>query len=287
MSQSKGTIGVQMMMLKEKIASEGAYAVFGKLKEIGYSCVEISQIPMTKENVDEMRRGIKDFGVRVCASSASIDPMRPGMPGDFLSTGFDKIVDDCRALDCSLLRIGMMPFTSLGGKDKALEFAKRADEMARRLSEQGISLYYHNHHVEFTRFDGKYMLDILRDETTKLGFELDVHWIHFGGENPVTYIPKFKGRIRLLHLKDYRIGAFQMPENPTGPQSFMAAFKNVVQFAEVGEGNLPMKQIIETGLANGSEYFIIEQDDLYGRDVYDSLITSRDNLRGMGYADWF
>ena len=32
------------------------------------------------------------------------------------------------------------------------------------------------------------------------------------------------------------------------------------------------------GLACGSEYFLIEQDDPYGRDVYDCLIISRDNL---------
>ena len=48
-----------------------------------------------------------------------------------------------------------------------------------------------------------------------------------------------------------------------------------------------MKEIIDTGLRCGSEYFLIEQDDQYGRDPYDCLITSRDNLIKLGYGDWF
>lgn len=60
--------------------------------------------------------------------------------------------------------------------------------------------------MEFARYNGKYLLDIIKDNTKNLGFELDIHWIHRGGENPVEFIKKYAGRIRLLHLKDYRIG---------------------------------------------------------------------------------
>ena len=48
-----------------------------------------------------------------------------------------------------------------------------------------------------------------------------------------------------------------------------------------------MPAIIQAGLESGSEYFLIEQDDQYGRNVYDSLRISRDNLIRMGYKDWF
>lgn len=34
-------------------------------------------------------------------------------------------------------------------------------------------------------------------------------------------------------------------------------------------------------------YFLIEQDDTYGRDPYESLKISHDNLVRMGCADWF
>ena len=58
-------------------------------------------------------------------------------------------------------------------------------------------------------------------------------------------------------------------------------------FAEVGEGTLPVAACIEAGLAGGSEYFLVEQDDTYGRDPFESLKISHDNLVKLGYGEWF
>jgi sugar phosphate isomerase/epimerase len=259
-----------------------------RLAELGYHCIEISQIPMTPENIAGMKQACQEFDIKVAASSAMLEPLYPGFPGEALTTHFDKIVADCKELDCNFLRIGMLPFTSMGDRDRALGFVLHAEEMAERLAGHGIDLYYHNHHVEFEKYDGQYLLDIIRDNTRRMGFELDVHWIQRGGENPVAVIRRFAGRIKLIHLKDYRIqldltlmlgGAF--------PEKFREVFSKAVQFAEVGEGSLPMKEIIDTGLECGSEYFLVEQDDTYGRDAFDCLVTSRDNLIKLGYQDWF
>lgn len=283
----KGLIGVQMMMLGGKVKEMGAYEVLKKLAEMGYHCVEISQIPMTPENVAGMKQASEEFGIKIAACSASLEPMYPGAPNESLTTHFDKIVADCKALNCNFLRIGMLPPNLMGNKEKALEFATRADEMAARLAEHGIALYYHNHHVEFEKYDGKYLMDIIKDCTKHIGFELDVYWIQRGGENPVRYIQQFAGRIKLLHLKDYRIKLDASALESGDRAKFREAFEGAVQFAEVGEGNLPMKEIIDTGLACGSEYFLIEQDQQYGRDPFDCLATSRDNLIKLGYQDWF
>lgn len=283
----KGLIGIQMSTIKDKIAELGAYGTLKACAELGYHCVEVSQIPMTPENVEGMRKASDEFGVKIAACSAAVAPMMPGMPGEFLTTDFDKIVADCKALNCDMLRIGMLPMTCMGSYEKAMEFAKQADEMAEKLKAEGIDLYYHNHHVEFIKYDGKYLLDIIRDNTKHLGFELDIHWIQRGGENPVEFVKKYAGRIRLLHLKDYRIGAVKMPEGPFDVAKFMQAFSDVVEFAEVGEGSLPIKECIEAGFAGGSEYFLIEQDATYGRDAFESLKISRDNLIKLGYEDWF
>ena len=286
----KGLLGVQMSTIAPaKMPKFDAFESMQKLTDIGYHCIEISQVPMTAENVAGFRRSIDELGMKVAACSAAVAPMFPGMPGEYLCNpdDFKKIVEDCRKLDCDMLRIGMLPMTCMGSYEKAMDFAKQADEMAAKLKEEGIDLYYHNHHVEFVRYGGKYLLDIIRDNTKNIGFELDIHWIHRGGENPVEFIKKYAGRIRLLHLKDYRIGEIKMPEGPFDQAKFFAAFNGIVEFAEVGEGTLPIRECIEAGLAGGSEYFLIEQDDTYGRDRFESLKISHDNLVKLGYADWF
>lgn len=284
----KGLVGVQMMMLKKKVDEMGVYEVFRKLSEMGFHCVEVSQIPMTPENVAEMKRGCADFGIKVAALSAGVEPM-PGMPGESLQTDFDKIVADCKELNCNFLRVGMLPFHYMSSKEGAMTFVGKMEELAGRLAEHNIELYYHNHHCEFRKYDGEYLLDIIKNNTSHIGFELDVHWIQRGGENPITFVKKYTDRVKLLHLKDFRTGEFVMPE-VKGPEDFMKVMENfgkITEFAELGQGSLPMKEIVEAGLEAGSEYFLIEQDDTYGRDPFESLEMSRDHLYSLGFKDMF
>ena len=70
-------------------------------------------------------------------------------------------------------------------------------------------------------------------------------------------------------------------------KQIMHKFTNLIEFAEIGEGNLDIKAIMEAGLESGAQYFLIEQDDTYGRDPFDCLQTSAENLRKLGFADWF
>ena len=278
------------MMLKDSFADVGAFETLRKVSAIGYNAVEISQIPMTPENVDELDRSRTELGMDIAALSVNIEG-RKGMPVESLADNFDKIVDDAKRLDSSLLRIGMLPFGAMKSLDSVIEFAKQANGYAERLQEQGISLYYHNHHIEFAKFDGKYMLDIIAENSPAMGMEIDVHWVQRGGLDPVRTLEKYAGKTAMVHLKDYRIG--QLPEASFGLlekgdfAGFMAEFRNVVQFAEVGEGNLDFPSIIPAAVAAGAQYLLVEQDELYGRTVWDALQTSYDNLVAMGHADLF
>ncbi|MDR7084233.1 sugar phosphate isomerase/epimerase [Arthrobacter ginsengisoli] len=283
-------IGVQAMMLKDSFAEIGPFETLRKVSALGYNAVEISQIPMTAENVAELDRSRAELGMEMAALSVAME--KPvGRPGDSLRDDFDKIVDDAKRLDSKLLRIGMLPFPAMQSLGAVIEFAKEANGYAERLRENGIGLYYHNHHIEFAKFDGKYMLDIIADNSPSMGMEIDVHWVQRGGLDPVRTINKYADRTAMVHLKDYRIG--EMPEAAFGMlqagdfPGFMQEFKNVVQFAEVGEGNLDFPSIIDASQAAGAEYMLVEQDELYGRTVWEALQTSYDNLVAMGYADLF
>ena len=90
-------IGVQMMMLKGEVEQNGPYEVLRRLKTIGFSAVEVSQIPMTAENVAEMRRAKDELGSDFGALSAGVGA---GI-NDSLIEDYAKIVDDARALGSS------------------------------------------------------------------------------------------------------------------------------------------------------------------------------------------
>lgn len=278
-------IGVQAMMLKESVAQVGAFETLRRVSDIGFHAVEISQIPMTRENVAELDRARRELGMDIAALSAALAPGA----NDSLDDDFDKIVADARTLDASMLRIGMLPFEAMRSLEAVLDFCDRTDAFAERLAGEGISLYYHNHHIEFAKYGGRHLLDIIADRAPHVGLELDVHWLQRGGLDPVAVIRRHAGRVAMVHLKDYRIGT--LPESAFEALAsgdvvgFIRDFTGVVQFAEVGEGNLDFTAIIDQTLASGAEYLLVEQDDLYGRSVFDALQTSHDNLVALGYVD--
>jgi len=282
----KGKIGVQMMMLKPQIAEHGIYEVLKKLDAMGFHAVEVSQIDMTPDTIAQMQRAQTELDMEIAAMSCGMEDLTAQWkyPGDTLKNDFDKIVADCKAVNCPILRIGMLPMSYASSPEKMMDMTQQLEGYALRLKEHGIDLYYHAHTYEFYRWNGKPVLNHMLENTTALGFELDSHWMWRGGVDPVKYLPLFKGRIRMQHLKDYRIGL--IPENFEMRMGF-DIFGSLEQYAEVGEGCLDMKAIIDVGLECGSEYFMIEQDQTYGRDVYESLAISRDNLIKMGYKNWF
>jgi sugar phosphate isomerase/epimerase len=280
-------IGVQMMMLKQHVERLGAYATLNSLADIGFGSVEISQIPMTPDVVSEIAHAHDDLGVQIAAISATVtDQSGVNEP---LDTRFDKIVADCRTLQTSNIRIGMMPPAAMRSAQALTNFCTTADEQARRLADEGIQLYYHNHHIEFAKRGGVYILDQIREQAPNLRFEIDVHWVQRGGEHPQSVLKNYAGLVDLVHLKDYRIG--DLPEEAFSAlargdqETWQAAWTNVVEFGEVGEGNLDWPDIIDTAIASGAEHLLIEQDRQYGRDPLDCLTVSYQNLVGLGYGN--
>ena len=285
---NKPKIGVQAMMLKDKFEELGAFETLEKISDLGYNSVEISQIPMTPENVSEIKRAKDELGMDIASLSCNLR----GEGNDELVEDFDKIVEDCKTLDVDLLRIGMLPFENMRNLDTVLEFTREMNEYAVKLKEHGINLYYHNHHVEFRKYDGKILLDIIAEECPDIGFELDLHWVQRGGADPIALIEKYADRIELIHLKDYRIGeiedeAFDSLEEGD-IMKFYEAFTNTIEFAELGQGAMDYEKIMKAVVdAGGVRYALVEQDMLYGRDAFDCLADSRDHLIELGYEDLF
>lgn len=281
-------IGLQVMTVREEFSRLGTYETLKKIAGVGFRDLEISQVPMTPDNVAEMQRAKGDFGLEISSLSAPLDA--PG-GADSLSGTMDKIIADSRTLGASFVRIGMMDLESMRSRESVITYAKRANTAAQRLRDEGITLCYHNHHIEFARLDGQLMLDLIRETAPDLRFEIDLHWVHRGGQQPTEFLKRYEGVVDLVHLKDYRIGLLGEAAHEAYARqdiaAFMLHFGNVVEFAEVGEGNLDFPSMITVAEAVGAKHLYVEQDSTYGRAPFESLQLSYDNLVKMGYQDKF
>lgn len=280
-------IGIQLMMLKDGIAQQGVLPVLEQVRETGYSVVEVSQVPMTERTVADMVRARTELGIEYAAISAKTRAV-PGSGEYDLTGAFERHVEHAQALGTDLVRIGMAPFEALRGAEEFDAFAAEADAFAERMVAHGLSLSYHNHHVEFHRVGEQTLLERVREKAPHLRFEIDCHWVQRGGRDPERTLAQFAGVLDLVHLKDYRI-ALPPAESIDAilggdPAPFFDFWGgDIVQFAEVGQGTLDWRPVIEQGIASGARHLLIEQDLTYGRDIFEALSLSRAHLVGLGY----
>ena len=124
---------------------------------------------------------------------------------------------------------------------------------------------YHNHAFEFTRgSNGRLGLETLYDSTAPdlVKSELDVAWVQIGGGDPAAWIERLKGRIPLIHLKDY---------NPD----------MTPQWQPGGEGVVDWNAVLAAAKNVGVEFGAIELDESPG-DPVEAVRSSYRFFSGRG-----
>lgn len=284
---NKPKIAVQTIVFSSVIHQEGYDRVMRFIRQQGVKEVELSKVPVNQETMPQIENLCRELGLHICVMNVGLEPA-PKAETPNLQENLDTMAEYAKRLDCRYLRIGSLPYWCYGKREGHLRYAELLNQYGERLSRYGIKLYHHHHELEFQKYDGVYGMDLLIENTSPeyVGFELDTHWLQFGGQNPSVWIEKLKGRADLVHLKDYRI---VMPEEGVlgEERSPKELRKKVVQFAEIGTGNLDIKGIIDTCISTGVVYMPIEQDTSYKLSPFDSISISVENLKKAGFSDCF
>ncbi len=244
-----------MYTLRDQARTEEELAAaFAKLKEIGYEAVQVSGIgPIDPHRVKELA---DRSNLTICATH---------IPFDRLTGELEVVAEQHKLWDCKYVGLGMAPDRYRTSAEGYRTFAQEASEIGRRLKkEYGLQFVYHNHQLEFEKFDGRTGMDILLEESDPdaFGFELDMYWVQAGGGDPAQWAHKVKGRMQVVHLKDMEI----VDGQPV--------------FAEVGQGNMNIPAIIDACRATGVEWYVVEQD-VCRRDPFESLKMSLDYLHSL------
>lgn len=120
-----------------------------------------------------------------------------------------EIVKTAKILGATYVMCAWIPHQ---GNTFTLEDAKKAVEVfnsaGKILKENGITFCYHDHGYEFQPYEDGTLFDYLIKNTNPayVSFEMDVLWTLHGGGDPVSLLKKYKGRWKLMHLKDLKKG---------------------------------------------------------------------------------
>jgi sugar phosphate isomerase/epimerase len=138
------------------------------------------------------------------------------------------------------------------------------------LQKVGLRLSYHNHNVEFRPIGDTCGLEILLENTDPkiVHFEMDVGWVAAGGADPIKILEHRKGRFKMMHVKDLMATTktnYAMQQDP----------------AEVGNGMLPWRKILDVAYAAGVRKFYVEQEPPFKGDPFDSIAISAKYLSAI------
>ncbi|MCL1888683.1 MAG: sugar phosphate isomerase/epimerase [Kiritimatiellaeota bacterium] len=230
-----------------------------RLKKLGYDALEGAPSCVSPA---EFRKMSLDAGLPPLASGTSIDELRKD---------YGKVVENCNELGvdhCMIAYLWTKPYVTPADWKKV---AKEIDRFAERLAKDGIKLEYHNHMHEFEKVGvkngtgGKMMLDYLFGDTQFLQAKLDFGWVVRGGQDPVAWAKRMKGRLGQVHIKDWGI------------------VDNEPVWRAIGEGGIQWPEVFKACKASGTTCFIVEQDACpVSNDPFLSLAVSRKNIKAMG-----
>jgi sugar phosphate isomerase/epimerase len=220
-------ISIQLYTIRDQLA-EDFEGSLRKLAKTGYQWVEPFHQAYEGRTPEEFRTQLSSLNLKISGSHANITVLKERGPA---------IITYLTAAGCPHLVCSRADYST---ENDVYETAAFFNDISRKAKDAGMAFSYHNHGHEFAQYKGKYILDLLLENTDPglVGLELDVYWAARAGIDPAAYQEKWKERSVLLHCKDM----------DGGPEK---------DFAAVGEGTLDFPAIFKA--ASKVRWFVGEQ----------------------------
>jgi sugar phosphate isomerase/epimerase len=235
----KNQVAVQLYTLRDHLTTaKDTAATLKKVRAMGYQTVEVAGLG--KVNDDELVALLKGEGLAVCAVHES---------GDLILNEPGRTAERVVKLGGRYAVYAWPAGIDFSKPEVVRKFIAALENSGQMMKAAGVTLCYHNHHMEFRRLGARTILEDIFAGTGEqhVQAELDTHWVQVGGCNPADWCRKMSGRLPLLHMKDYAINN-----------------DNKTVFAEIGNGNLDWPRIIAAADAAGCSWYIVEQDTCPG-----------------------
>ncbi|PZE20068.1 sugar phosphate isomerase/epimerase family protein [Paenibacillus xerothermodurans] len=224
-------IGLQMYTVRDETAKDFR-GVLRKVAELGYEGVEFAgygDVP-----AEEMSSLLKELNLQAIGSHVGYNLLRDNL---------DAEIEYLKQIGAKYI---VCPFIAQEDRKDWRQHFEFFTMVAEKARQHGLHFAYHNHAFEFEeRVGDQFVFDALYDALSPdlAKVEMDLGWVQFAGQDPLAYIDKYRGRLPLLHLKDFR-----------------AAEDGTIDTLELGHGIMQLPEVIQAASDADVEWLIVEQD---------------------------
>ncbi|HET9747598.1 MAG TPA: sugar phosphate isomerase/epimerase [Chitinophagaceae bacterium] len=233
-------LGIQTYTFRRSIGRDPA-KVLDTIKMMGFTEIEGGGGRM---HPADFKKLCDERGLTIPSTGAGYDE---------LNNKIDSVIWRAKILGAKYIMCAWIPhqnnvFTFEDAK-KAAEDFNRAGKI---LKENGLTFCYHAHGYEFQPYEEGTLLDYLVKNTNPdyVSFQMDIFWIHFGGDDPVGLLKKYGNRWKLMHVKDMR----------KGTKKDLTGLTSVENDVTVGTGELDIPAILKEAKRIGIKHYFIEDE---------------------------
>ena len=176
--------------------------------------------------------------------------LRPVAGGGTFSRDMDEVKTRLDRLNSLEVEYAVLYWPWFGGAPLSLDNCKESAELLNKIGEvskeQGLTLCWHNHDLEFeTTPEGVVPFDYLMENTDEqlVKCQLDIYWVKKGGADPVETLRKYSGRYPMLHIKDMAPGEEE-------------------DFACPGSGIIDFEAVLAEAADQNIKHYFVERDNV-------------------------
>ena len=237
-------VSLQLYSLRDEVKKDFQSTV-RRVGDLGYYGVEFAGFGGL--SAADMKKLLEQSGLKAIGSHSSLDIFR---------SSAEQELAYLKEIGAKYMVCPWADFKN--GMDDVLALCKTLNEASEKAKQYGITVGYHNHAHEFETIDGKYILDLIAENTNEnVVLEIDVFWAAYADVEPLAYIEKWGKKVELIHIKQIGKDKFNV---------------------DVEDGDISIPALVKT--AKYATNFIVEQEQ-YVVSPSDSVIHDTAYLKTL------
>ncbi|GEM_PF-99265 len=232
----KPAAGIQMYSLRDETERD-FLGTLEKVAAIGYEAAEI--VDYYNVPARQLRGKAQGLGLELPSTVVSLNFKEL----EKLEKDLAKDAEYAAEMGARYVVTPWIPIPEAPRKEDVTYLADLLHRCSDVVKKAGMEYVLHHHELELKSVQGKPILDWLIEllPADKLQIELDLGWIYMAGYDPADYLRRYKGRVPLVHLKDFQKGR---------------------KDAELGSGVVGYERLLKELEPAGVRYMFVEQEQV-------------------------